>query len=152
MLSNQEIELIRKFNRRYVLALGVLSKQIFNTDLSWAEGRILEEIGQRQPIEVTPMLIANALKIDKSYTSRIIKKLTKIGLVVKRPSVLDARSVYLELTPKGQEVFRQIDQRSSLQIQAFISGLSASEQRQFFNGIAEVNRLLFEQGAKKCGK
>lgn len=143
MLSNQEISLIRQFNRQYVLALGVLNKKIFNTNLSWPEGRILEEIGKQQPIK--PIEIASFLHIDKSYTSRIIKKLTKMELVIKLPSPSDARSVQLTLTNKGQEVFYQIDQRSTTQIQDFISSLSTNEQQQFFNDIQQINHLLFER-------
>lgn len=142
MLNNEEIKLIRHFNRKYVLALGVLNKQIFNTDLSWPEGRILEEIGNKQPIK--PISIASSLKIDKSYTSRIINKLVKKELVTKQPSLKDARSIQLMLTDKGQKVFLNIDQRSTAQIQEFISDLTPAEQRQFFDCIQTINHLLFE--------
>lgn len=44
MLNNKEIDIIRKFNRQYVIALGVLNKKIFKTDLSWPEGEFLRKL------------------------------------------------------------------------------------------------------------
>lgn len=149
MLSNQEINLIRQFNRQYVLGLGVLNKKIFNTNLSWPEGRILEEIGKHQP--VMPITIANFLKTDKSYVSRIIKQLVKKDLVEKKPSPFDGRSVLLCLTNQGQEMFKLVDQRSTTQIQNFISSLSSDEQHQFFTYIQQINHLLFERNDSNVG-
>lgn len=81
MLNHKEINIIRKFNRQYVIALGVLNKKIFKTDLSWPEGRILEEIAEED--DITPIQIVHKLQVDKGYTSRIISQLEKKMLIEK---------------------------------------------------------------------
>ncbi|WP_419155303.1 MarR family transcriptional regulator [Weissella minor] len=73
------ITLIRQFNRKYTQYLGVFDKEIFNTDLTWSEARILLEM-QLNDLE-TVTSIAHFLKVDKAYISRIIKKFKKQGLI-----------------------------------------------------------------------
>ncbi|KRL63833.1 MarR family winged helix-turn-helix transcriptional regulator [Lactobacillus psittaci] len=146
MLNNKEINIIRKFNRQYVIALGVLNKKIFKTDLSWPEGRILEEIAEEA--EITPIQIVNKLKIDKGYTSRIISQLEKKKLIEKIPDSQDRRSIKLVLTDKGLEAYKSIDIRSNDQINNLIENLPDSQQIEFFESIKHANRLLFGSEGK----
>lgn len=73
MLTEQEIEKIRQFNRQYTKRLGILKKQAFDTDMTWSEGRILMEVGINHL--TTPAILAKWLDLDKSYASRIINRL-----------------------------------------------------------------------------
>lgn len=146
MLNNKEIDIIRKFNLQYVLALGVLNKKIFKTDLSWPEGRILEKIAEED--EITPIQIVHKLKIDKGYTSRVISQLEKKRLIEKIPDSKDRRSIKLVLTDKGCEAYKSIDIRSNDQINNLIENLSDNQQIEFYESIRHANQLLFERKEK----
>ncbi|MCF1783475.1 MarR family transcriptional regulator [Lactobacillus mulieris] len=146
MLNHKEINIIRKFNRQYVIALGVLNKKIFKTDLSWPEGRILEEIAEED--DITPIQIVHKLKVDKGYTSRIISQLEKKMLIEKIPDLQDRRSIKLVLTAKGLEAYKSIDMRSNDQINNLIEDLSDNQQIELFESIERVNQLLFERKEK----
>jgi hypothetical protein len=55
LLNQNEITSIRSFNRDYTKLLGILNKKVFDTPLSWTEGRVILEIYFNQdktPIEV----------------------------------------------------------------------------------------------------
>ncbi|WP_283583682.1 MarR family winged helix-turn-helix transcriptional regulator [Limosilactobacillus difficilis] len=143
MLDKQQIAEIRDFNRQYTRALGVFNRKIFGTDLSWADARIIVEIGINHLN--SPSLLARKLNIDKSYVSRIINKLVKKGFLTKTASVQDSRAVELHFTAAGQQLFKQINERSNDLIDEIIKGLTDQEQREFWHSVQTANRLLFKK-------
>lgn len=147
MLTDHQIEEIRQFNRRYTRVLGVLNKKVFDTDLTWPEGRILIEVGLNHI--KNPMTLAKELKLDKSYASRTINKLVKRGILEKSSSPNDLRSVELKLTSYGQEVFDDINQRSNYLMKKVLVTLNKEQQTEFLKSIESINRLLFGEETKK---
>lgn len=144
MLDKQQIEQIRDFNRRYTRELNVFNRKIFGTDLSWADARIVMEIGINQLN--SPSLLAKKLNIDKSYVSRIVNKLVKQGFLTKIASVQDSRVVELTFTKEGEKLFQRIDNRSNDLIENIIRNLTSDEQLEFLHSIQTANRLLFKKG------
>ena len=144
MLTDQEIDSIRAFNRHYTQVLGVLNKRTFDTDLTWPEGRILIEVAVNHLD--TPMAVTRALHLDKSYASRIIKRLTDKGILQKTPSPTDSRSINISLTEHGHAVFEDINQKSNDLIKKMIEDLSPAEQEEYFQSIKTINQLLFKKG------
>lgn len=141
MLNRTEISQVRNFNRDYTKLLGILNKRVLNTPLSWTEGRVLLEISFND--DKTPIEVANNLDLDKSYTSRILNRFEKNGLIKKSPSAKDSRSIELSLTAPGKELVQELDDRSDQQIKDLLKDLSASEQRQFFQAMTTLDNLLF---------
>lgn len=141
-LSNKsEISSIRNFNRDYTKLLGIMNKKVLNTPFSWTEGRVLLEISFNN--DKTPIEVATNLDLDKSYTSRILNRFEKKGLISKSPSATDSRSVELSLTTEGQKMVKELDDRSDQQIKDLLADLSSTEQQQFFQSMATLDKLLF---------
>ncbi|NVY95792.1 MarR family transcriptional regulator [Lactobacillus sp. DCY120] len=140
VLPKKQINQIRDFNRQYTQALGVLDKRLLGPTLNWTEARVLLEIKLNHC--PTPLALARLLDLDKSYTSRIIKKLVQKQLVSKTASTQDLRSVTLTLTAKGDEVARDLDQKSQEQIRWLLRNLNAAEQEEFYTGIRKLAQLL----------
>lgn len=143
MLKQKQIEEMRDFNRKYTQVLGVFDRRIFGTDLSWAEARILIEIGINHL--KTPMMLSRQLSLDKSYVSRILNKLVKKGVLVKKPSPEDSRSVQLSFTPAGLKILDRINDQSNDLVSNLIQDLPVAEQEEFFRCISRANQLLFEK-------
>lgn len=143
LLTKNEISGIRNFNRNYTKLLGILNKRVLNTPLSWTEGRVLLEISFNH--DKTPIAVANSLELDKSYTSRIIKRFEKHDLINKVPSTTDSRSVELSLTAAGLELVKEIDERSDQQIKDLLIDLSSDEQQQFYQAMEILENLLFNR-------
>jgi Transcriptional regulators len=141
LLDQAAISKIRNFNRDYTKLLGIMNKKVLNTPLSWTEGRVLLEISFNN--DKTPIEVANNLELDKSYTSRILKRFEKNGLIRKSPSSTDSRSVDLSLTTAGQELVNELDDRSNQQIQDLLTDLSTAEQKQFYQAMTTLDNLLF---------
>jgi DNA-binding MarR family transcriptional regulator len=141
VLNLAQIGQIRDFNRQYVIQLGVLSRKTYQTDLTWPQARLVIEMGLHHLN--TPIELSRQLNLDKSYTSRLIKQLVSRGIIVKEPSAVDARSINLRLTPDGDKIFQQLNQRSNQQVQALLSGLTPDQQTEFFTAIQTINTLIF---------
>ncbi len=144
ILFNQtEISSIRNFNRDYTKLLGILNKKVLGTPLSWTEGRVILEISFNH--DKTPIEVANSLNLDKSYTSRIIKRFEKNELLTKSPSATDSRSVQLHLTSKGLALVKELDERSDQQIKDLLGNLSDLEQKKFYQAMSTIDTLLFNR-------
>ncbi|KMY49815.1 MarR family winged helix-turn-helix transcriptional regulator [Peribacillus loiseleuriae] len=116
---------IRQFNRFYTKVLGLFNNQILDTDYSLTEARILFEISERT--ECIANNLVQELNIDRSYMSRILRKLEREDLIKKKSSTIDSRKNFLFLTKKGEELLGKINIQSDEQINQLFNGLSDSE-------------------------
>ena len=116
---------IRKFNRFYTILLGILEKHVLDTGYSLTEARVILEIGFMR--ECIANDLVERLKIDRSYMSRIIAKLSKDELLIKESSPSDSRVSLIQLTPKGMALFQQLNEKSDEQIAELLQGLSPKE-------------------------
>ena len=135
---------VRRFNRFYTRAIGVLDRAYMGGPYTLAENRVLYEIAQGET--VTPSAICAALSLDAGYLSRMLARLERDGLVARVRSPSDGRSVRLTLTPQGRSFFDALNARSAAQVEALIGGLSGRQQRDL-SGALETARALLEQPA-----
>ncbi len=143
-MNNKQIETIRHFNRKYTQQLGILQKNVFNSEISWAEARILMDVEYMK--NPTPMKIAINLDLDKSYVSRVINKLNNLKYIEKKDTKKDKRTKLLYLTNTGKQVVEQLNINSDKQIQLIIDNLSNEEQESFYQSINTLNQLLEKGG------
>jgi len=116
---------IRNFNRFYTSVLGLLDQDILKSGYSLTEARVLLEISRCYHCMATTL--SNTLKIDRSYMSRIIKRLEKDGLIAKVQSQQDNRSNFIVLTEKGNKAINILGKKSDKQIQSLIKHLNSKE-------------------------
>ena len=127
---------IRRFNRFYSDILGFMEQYISNSEFSYAEVCVLDEIDLMEAC--TAKKLARELKIDSGYLSRIIKRLSKHNLVEKKRSAQDGRSFHLHLTEKGKESLARLNKMSSEQI----GYLTAELQEQNKKGLIEGMKMI----------
>jgi DNA-binding MarR family transcriptional regulator len=139
-MGKKEIDEIRNFNRFYTDVLGLLDEHILNSDYSLPEGRVLLELSKNKSL--TANQIVNALKIDKSYLSRILRNFEHKGLIEKVRCTKDGRAIYLSLTQFGAEEFKKLNTKSNEQISGILSALSAEERSQLLNNMREIKAIL----------
>lgn len=139
-MQKSQIHAIRHFNRLYTQKLGLLKKNVFNSEISWAEARILMEVSE---IETpTLIIISKNLELDKSYVSRVIQKLSGLKYLTKQVSSTDKRAKILVLTSTGQAVVDQLDQSSDDQINLMLANLSQQEADAFYQAVMDLAKLL----------
>lgn len=131
---------MRRFNRFYTNILGVLDKHILGTGYSFAEARVIIEIGIQG--ESIANNLVDTLTIDRSYMSRIVSKLTREGLLMKVDSAADSRVSLIRLTEKGQELYGQLNERSDQQIVKLMQGLDEEEIREVYASMMNIQDKL----------
>ncbi|MDN8589146.1 MarR family winged helix-turn-helix transcriptional regulator [Paenibacillus sp. 11B] len=131
---------MRRFNRFYTNILGVLDKHILGTGYSFAEARVIIEIGIQG--ESIANNLVDTLTIDRSYMSRIVSKLTKEGLLMKVDSAADSRVSLIRLTEKGQELYSELNERSDQQIVKLMHGLDEEEIREVYASMMNIQDKL----------
>lgn len=129
---------MRAFNRYYTNLIGVLDKGYLETQYSLTEARILFEIslGKKNASE-----IIDAMRIDKSYLSRVLNKFEKNKLIIKSKSEKDSRASRICLTDKGMRDLNALNELADQQLEALLKNLSTTESKQLalhMNSIIEI--------------
>src|SRR5690348_13757570 len=101
---------VRRFNRFYTRAIGVLDKGHLGGPYTLAESRVLYEIASREG--VTPKEIIAETGLDAAYLSRIVARFEREGLVARTRSATDGRSIRLTATPAGLERYAGLHART----------------------------------------
>lgn len=134
---------IRAFNRFYTDIIGLLDAHLLDSEYSLSEVRTLYEIYIGKCVQASQIMAA--MHIDKSYLSRLLKKLEKDGLISKTPSEEDARATLISLTEKGLKVFKTLNKASDEQIDELISALPASKQKELVTHMKSIMEILQHQ-------
>ncbi|MBW8813672.1 MAG: bifunctional helix-turn-helix transcriptional regulator/GNAT family N-acetyltransferase [Caulobacterales bacterium] len=131
---------VRRFNRFYTRAIGVLDGAYLGGPYTLAENRVLYEIAHGEGVSASH--IAAALDLDPGYLSRMLGRLERDGLVARRRSDSDARSSVLTLTPQGQSYFDGMNARTVAQVEALIGRLSPPERSRLAGALDTAHGLL----------
>jgi DNA-binding MarR family transcriptional regulator/predicted GNAT family acetyltransferase len=136
----ERISAIRAFNRAYTKFLGALNGHMLSTPYSLTEARILFELGQHDETEVAELRRVTGL--DAGYLSRLLGRFEESGLLRRERSSSDARRQLIRLTPRGQQTFLALDNRSSAQIKALLGDLTDDEQQRLVDAMDMIRRRL----------
>jgi DNA-binding MarR family transcriptional regulator/ribosomal protein S18 acetylase RimI-like enzyme len=139
-MTTQAIRQIRAFNRWYTDVIGLLNRHLLDSDHSLAEARLIYEIHKAGSIRATGIM--GIMHIDKSYLSRLLKKLEKEKLVTRRPAPEDARAALLSLTEKGRKTFDALNRASDKQIGRLLEPLGETKSEALVDHMRSITRLL----------
>ncbi len=134
------VQEIRAFNRFYTDIIGLLDAHLLNSEYSLSEVRTLYEIYTGKSVQASQIM--TAMHIDKSYLSRLLKKLEKDGLICKTPSEDDARASLISLTEEGLKVFKTLNKASNEQIDTMISTLPVRKQQELVAHMKSIMDIL----------
>jgi DNA-binding MarR family transcriptional regulator/GNAT superfamily N-acetyltransferase len=122
--------------------LGLLDQHILDSGYSLTEVRVLLEI--RKINHCTANTLVNQLEIDRSYMSRIIKRLDKDELITKVQSEQDNRVNFIALTEKGRETINLLNKKSDEQIASLIKHLNQSEVSKVLDAMKIIKSRISE--------
>lgn len=131
---------IRRFNRYYARVLGIFNNRYLDADYTPTQVRVIGEIG-RNP-GVTAKEIAACLFLDKSYLSRVIRRLCDDGLILRGRAGSDGRMAPLRLSPEGEKLHAELDRRADMRIQGQIDALTDDEKRQLVDAMERIRSIM----------
>lgn len=135
----------RRFNRMYTRFIGTLNEGLLDSEFSLAEGRVLYEIAHRAT--PTASEIAEALGLDAGYLSRLLRKFEDKGLLRKKTSGDDGRSVTLHLTARGRAAFNRLNAMSDEQAESILAALAPGARMELLRCMSAIEDIL--AGAKE---
>ena len=137
---------VRAFNRFYTRELGVLRESFLDAGLSLPEARVLYEV--RHGKNVTASDIAEQLRMDPGYLSRVLKKLHRRRLIARERSTKDARQSVLTLTVQGRKQFELQNERQNDEVEKLLKKLSEEQQQELVSSMHSVQRLLGDEASQ----
>ncbi|OBZ19352.1 transcriptional regulator [Bacillus sp. FJAT-27264] len=139
-MDNDIIADIRQFNRYYTDILGLLNRSVLDTGYSLTEARVIIEIGLMEQCIANNLV--DLLNIDRSYMSRIIRKLKKDGLIFKEKSSSNSRTNLIRLSSEGITLFNEINKKSDEQLVELFQGLSRKQINEIHASMLAIKKNL----------
>jgi len=140
------IAAVRRFSRFYTRQLGLLQESLVHTRFSLTEARVLYELANRE--RVTASELAADLDLDHGYLSRILRRFSEDGLLIKKRAADDGRQSVITVTAKGRKAFAPLNKGSHDQVAAMLGQLSTAEQQRVVGAMSTVERLLGTSSAR----
>ena len=131
---------IRRFNRFYTGQIGVVSEHLLKSDYSLAEARVLYEIAHRDQARASD--IADILRLDRGYLSRILRRFHKDGLLARTKSREDARSALLSLTAKGRRTMTTLEARSDQEVSGVLRSVPVAARHRLTSAMRAIEEVL----------
>lgn len=144
-VSEDQIALVRSFNRAYTKQLGLLQEGLLKTEFTLTEARVLYELANRSSLTATAL--RHDLGLDAGYLSRILKAFEKRGFVSRAPARHDARQSILTLTEKGRVAFEPLNRASHDEIAALLARFEDQDRDRVTSAMETLERLLGERSA-----
>src|SRR5437660_2040410 len=135
-MSAARVAAVCRFNRFYTRQIGILGERLLQSPFSLAEMRVLYEIANRE--NVSAVDLAEELRLDAGYLSRILRRFQKGGLVTRETSAEDGRRSLLSLTEKGQRTFATLNARQEEDVAALVSRGPAAGQRRLIESMHAI--------------
>jgi putative acetyltransferase len=124
---------IRQHSRSLVRELDVVKGVYPGTGYTFSQCHVLFELSLRKTLNL--MELADILLIDKSNTSRTVKKLVELGLVKAEKVTSDNRQKLFSLTPQGEKVLHSVTDIADKQVESAIQNLTDEQQQQVIQGM-----------------
>jgi DNA-binding MarR family transcriptional regulator/GNAT superfamily N-acetyltransferase len=138
--SEEEIVLLRSFNRTYTRQIGLLNEGLLKSLFTLTEARILYDLACRDALTATDL--RRELGLDAGYLSRILNAFAKNGLVARSPSPGDARQSLLELTAAGRAAYEPLNRASHDEIAGMLNGFTPHQRRRLVAAMASLREIL----------
>jgi DNA-binding MarR family transcriptional regulator/N-acetylglutamate synthase-like GNAT family acetyltransferase len=141
-MEDEQISVLREFNRFYTTRLGLLRMRHLDGDFSLTEARILYEIGTSPGL--TASCLRNTLGINAGYLSRSLAVLTRRKLVRQTTSKQDGREKLLRLSAAGVGAVARLNEQSNMQIRELLADVNAADRAALLDSLSRIRTILSE--------
>lgn len=137
-----DIAAFRDFNRFHTRLAGALNEHLLQSDFTLPQARVLYEIAAAADQPPAASDLAEALRVDAGYMSRLVAGLEQAGLIARAPSPGNAKRLGLTLTATGRAAFARLDQASAQEVAERLERLGPDDRRALVGAMARIRRLL----------
>jgi DNA-binding MarR family transcriptional regulator/GNAT superfamily N-acetyltransferase len=130
---------LRRFNRTYTQRVGALDDSFLGLGWPLGASRLIFEIGDRA---TSVLELRERLDLDSGYLSRLLRRLTRAGVVDVRPDPADRRRRLVVLTTEGRKARRELDRRSEERAALLIGPLTERQRDRLTEALATADLLV----------
>ena len=131
--SETTVQQIRHHSRHLVRELDVIRGAYLNTGFTLSQCHVLFELSRHGSLNLIEL--AEHLLIDKSNTSRSVKKLIELGVIRVDKVTSDNRQKLFSLTKKGEKVLRDTTSLANDQVHRALEHLDSEQRRVVTEGL-----------------
>lgn len=113
-----------------------LDKAVAKFGLDRTSYRVLTVLTQKNPMNIRDL--SKCALIKRSTVSRAVTRMRKEGWVETEPNAVDARTVDVRLTPKGDELTKRVMQLASRQLKRALDGLDEADVRRMIASLQTI--------------
>lgn len=128
---------------RSLLALSARASLDLPGNVSLTQLRALAAAEEAGPCSLG--VLAEALMISTSSASRLVDRLTAIGVLDRRPSTVSRRELILEVTPRGKRLLRRHEVSRRAAFAEVLARMSPSDVRALLRGLEAVGAHLHDE-------
>ncbi len=141
---------IRQQSRQLVRELDFIKGVFQNTGYTYSQCHILFELEQHGRLSL--MELSDLLLLDKSNTSRTVKKLLTLDLIKMEKSASDNRQKFFSVTTKGKKVIKNNNCLANEQVANALDTLNSTQQEQIITGLQLYAKALNKSRRQKSFK
>lgn len=135
-----DIAAMRAFNRFYTRIIGLLEEGMHNSPYALPEARVIHEIGKRGA--ATASALCEELGMDRGQMSRLVWRLSDLGLLAVIPDAADKRSNTLALTSQGDAVYGTLNAASDEVAGKLLQPLDAFRRQDLVGAMHRIETVL----------
>lgn len=128
---------------RALVALAVRSINAAPVEITLMQHRVLVLLASEGAQSVS--VLSEQLGVNASNASRVCDRLQRLGLVSRRRSTTDARSVKVTLTPDGMELVQEVNRYRRQEIRSILGALPAEAGRGAVEALRRFNEAAHER-------
>lgn len=134
-----QVASFRNFSRLFTRSVGALDEQFLGRSRPLGEARLLYEIGRGS---ATVAELRARLGLDSGYTSRLLRRLERDGLVATTPDAEDRRRRQVQLTAAGRAEWEALERLSNEQAESILAPLGDRRSDELAMLLTRAQRLL----------
>lgn len=139
-MSLKKVDELRFYSRELIREFGFLDTPYEQYDVNFAQIHVLLECDRYGTID--QRTLAQNLRVNKSYISRLVKKLINQKLLVLLDNAIDGRIRSVMLTPLGNELVQKINNIENKRVFSALRYLSDADQITVKEGLQQYSQAL----------
>lgn len=127
---------------RALVGIALRSVNASPVEITLMQHRVLVLLASKGERSVS--MLAEQLGVNVSNASRVCDRLQRLGLVARRRSTTDARSVKVALTAEGRAVVRAVDQHRRAEVRQLLGSFSPEAAHHAVEALRTFNEAAHE--------
>ena len=137
---NKKSEAVRLFYEVHKISMHSLRKNFENLGITMPQGLVIRTLIKFGQMKISEL--SEKVNLSNSTISGIVDRLEKQDLVVRQRSEKDRRIVYVNITPKLEEIHKKTYKETGKSFESLLSAGSPEDLEKVIEGLTTLKKIL----------